>query len=149
MKLDFGSGHNPKKGYYSCDITGNPKLDFHCDPDTFCIFDKLGYEDTCLFEEIHIRNVIHHINNLERFFTSLKFKLTFDGILTIIDCNEEYYQKNLTLDILWYRYLIPRYDIYICKKYRDIEPIMESLGFELISKRCKEEKITYKWKVKS
>ena len=29
MKLDFGSGYNPQKGYLTCDFTSNPFLDFH------------------------------------------------------------------------------------------------------------------------
>ena len=150
MKLDFGSGHNPKRGYKSCDITSNPYLDFYCDPDSYCIkhnfyTNHLNIEKDVKFEEIHVRNVIHHIKNLKKLFKEFKRKLTKNGILTIIDCNEECYKQNLNLDILWYRYLIPRYNIWICKEYRNIEPILESLGFKLISKKVKDEKTTYKW----
>ena len=28
LKIDFGSGYNPKKGYKSCDITNLPNLDY-------------------------------------------------------------------------------------------------------------------------
>lgn len=151
LKLDFGSGHNPKQGYYSCDITGNPQLDFYCDPYTYEIYtvDKWGnphFTNIPYFNEIHMRNVAHHIKDLKKLFTVFEKQLAYDGTLVVIDCNEEHYKQNLILDNIWYRYIIQRYEIYIHPVYRNIAKEAESAGFTQISQSVVNEKITMVFK---
>lgn len=114
LKLDFGSGHNPRKGFKTCDITQAPYLDYAFDPETY----KVTCEDH-VFDEIIIRNVLHHIKDLESLFKEMKRILTNNGKLIIVEPRKEFYQQNLNLDILWYRYIIPRYEIWYSRFYRD------------------------------
>jgi len=60
MKLDFGSGHNPKKGYKTCDISGY--VDFYFDPINY----KINCSDNS-FDMIRCRHVIHHIKDMPWF----------------------------------------------------------------------------------
>jgi ubiquinone/menaquinone biosynthesis C-methylase UbiE len=114
MKLDFGSGHNPRKGYKTCDITMSPYLDYVFDPDSY----KVSCADNT-FSEIILKNVVHHVQDLDKLFKELKRILTDDGKLVIVEPSQEFYEKNLNLDILWYRYIIPRYEIWISNVYRN------------------------------
>jgi len=70
-----------------------------------------------------LRNVIHHIPNLQKLFENLKNYLRDDGVIEIIDVNEEHYKQNLCLDNLWYRYVNKRNDIWISQNYRDYAKI--------------------------
>ena len=118
MKLDFGSGHNARKGFKTCDITNAPYLDYACDPETY----KVTCEDH-VFDEIIIRNVLHHIKDLERLFKEMKRILTINGKIVIVEPRREFYPQNVNLDILWYRYIIPRYEIWYSRFYRDCTQI--------------------------
>jgi ubiquinone/menaquinone biosynthesis C-methylase UbiE len=118
MKLDFGSGYNPKKGYFSCDIYGY--VDYY--------FDPLKYKIDCdnnLFEEINCRNVIHHIKDIEKLTKEFKRVLRPQGIINIIECREENYSENYYLDYLWYRFIIPRKEIWFSNRYRNYSEIFK------------------------
>ena len=39
LKIDFGSGYNPKKGFKTCDITFSPYLDYVYDKENNIILD--------------------------------------------------------------------------------------------------------------
>ena len=112
-KLDFGSGYNPGDGFKTCDIYGY--VDYYFDPETYTI------QTTELFHHIRCRNVIHHIKDLDRLADEFYDKLYKGGTLEIIDVREEYFEQNYYLDYLWYRYVIPRYEVWFSKKYRDPE----------------------------
>ena len=131
-KLDFGSGYNLKKGYKSCDIIKKPFLDY------ICVDNKILCEDN-LFNTIHVRNVLHHIYNIEDIILEFNRVLKKNGLLIIIDVRKKYYKSNVILDILWYRYILPDYNIYISKKYRDYISVIKKY-FKLVSKKYKQEK---------
>lgn len=111
-KLDFGSGYNPKKGFKSCDIYGY--VDYYFDPIKY----KINVNDN-EFDFIRCKNVIHHVKDLNKLSDEFYRVLKNDGLLKIIDVRKEYYDSNYFLDYLWYRYIIPRYDIWFSNKYRN------------------------------
>ncbi len=142
LKIDFGSGYNPKKGYKSCDITNLPNLDYvYCEESNEIIDCKENSVD-----EFYLRNVVHHLPSIEKTISCLYRYLKKDGIVRIIDVRKEYYQKNVILDIIWYRYVIPRYEVYFSKVYRDYFKILKKLNFILIDKYYDEEKEVSIWK---
>jgi len=116
MKLDYGSGYNPKKGFKTSDFTGSPMLDFH-------ISDLRVNCDAAAFDEVNCRNVIHHIESekLPRLFDEFTRILKPSGKLTISDPAEDFFIQNKCLDVLWYRFVIPRPEIYIGNKFVDFE----------------------------
>lgn len=114
QKLDFGSGHNPRDGYQTCDITQSPYLDY--------AFDTESYRISCddhVFDEVYLRNVIHHVADLPRLFAELQRVLKRGGHLVIEDCRRDHYRTNIILDVVWYRYIIPRYEVWFAPVYRD------------------------------
>jgi len=110
-KLDFGSGYNPGKDFKTCDIYGY--VDYYFDPISY----KIDTDDK--FDYIRCRNVIHHIKDLTKLASELNRVLEDDGILEVIEPRKEYYNENYYLDYLWYRFVIPRYEVWFCNKYRD------------------------------
>lgn len=136
MKIDFGSGHAPKAGFKTCDITGMPYLDYSFDPVKY----KIGCPVNSI-TEIHCRNVLHHIPNLDRLFTEFSSKMASGGQIVIIEPRREYYKTNVILDVLWYRFVIPRYDVWICQQYRDYIAAA-SKYFRVISRVVVDEKET-------
>lgn len=111
-KLDFGSGHNPKDGYMTCDIYGY--VDY--------FFDPIEYAIDCpdnFFDVIRCHNVIHHIKDIDRLSSEFHRVLKNGGIINITESTKETYRINYYLDYLWYRFIIPRYEIWFSPKYRD------------------------------
>lgn len=142
LKIDFGSGYNPNKDYKVCDITNLPNLDYVYDQESNEI---LGcYENTV--DEFYLRNVVHHLPNMERTFKCLLKYLKDNGEIKIIDVRKEYFKQNVILDILWYRYVIPRYEVWFSKHYRDYFKILESLGMERTFYYIQEEKEVSVWR---
>ena len=133
LKIDFGSGHNKKESFASCDFTNNPFLDFHYDAGkneiTECFPNSVDI--------FNLKNVIHHLPDMEKVLSCLKKYLKNNGKIIIIESTKESYLENKILDILWYRYVIPRYDIWISLKYRDYKPILVKLGFKLLNQKIK------------
>jgi ubiquinone/menaquinone biosynthesis C-methylase UbiE len=119
-RLDFGSGHNPKPGYLTCDITQAPFLDYSFDPENY----KITAEDG-EFDEVFIRNVIHHVPDLDRMFEEIHRVVKPSGIVMIEDCSEEHYSANKILDKLWYRFVIPRPEVFISESYRNCLDILK------------------------
>lgn len=81
--IDFGSGYNPKAGYKTCDITTFPQLDFQYDGKD----EIVGLREKSV-DVFYLRNVVHHIPDLQRTFTTLKKYLKVGGKLVIIDCKK-------------------------------------------------------------
>lgn len=136
--IDFGSGYNPKNGYKTCDITTFPQLDFQYDRK-----DKIiGLKEKSV-DVFYLRNVVHHIPDLQRTFSALKKYLKVGGKLVVIDCNKSHYKINVLLDNLWYRFVNNNDRIFISKNYRDYINVLIKLGFkQLYYKSFKEKEIT-------
>lgn len=110
-KLDFGSGYNPQKDFKTCDIYGY--VDYYFDPETYTI------QTDDKFDHIRCRNVIHHIKDLGKLEKEFSRVLKDNGTLEIIEPRKEYYSENYYLDYLWYRFVIPRYEVWFSTRYRD------------------------------
>lgn len=105
IRIDFGSGYNPKDGYSICDITYSPQLDYVYDLETNQI---IGLEENSV-DEFYLKNVLHH-SNIEAVAKCLFYYLKQDGFITVIEPLPEKYESNRCLDIYWYRYIYPRYE---------------------------------------
>lgn len=136
--IDFGSGYNPKKGYKTCDIVTNPRLDYWYDgQDTI-----IGLEESSV-DVFYLRNVIHHIPDLRRTLTVIRKYLKCKGRLIIVDCNKSHFCANVILDKIWYRYIRNDNNIFIAESYRDYISELIELGFnQLYYKQVKEKEIT-------
>lgn len=121
LRIDFGSGYNPKKGFKTCDITQSPYLDYFYDIKNNKIYD-LEEQSVDVF---YCKNVIHHCKDIKNTINTLYKYLKKDGILEIIEPTKENYESNRSLDIFWYRYIILRPEIYIPPQKRiDYEEII-------------------------
>jgi len=130
--IDLGSGYNPKKGYKTCDVNA------------YCNYYDINEIKNNSVDVFHIRNVLHHVENLDEFISKIYKKLKIGGKIHLIDCSEEAYSSNLYLDRLWYRWITNRKDIYISPKYRDIFSYFNNNKFKIISNKKKNEKIILK-----
>lgn len=136
--IDFGCGYNPKWGYKTCDITTSPMLDYQYDGKN----DIIGLEENSV-DVFYLRNVVHHIPDLQRTFATLKKYLKHNGKLIIIDCRAKHFDANVVLDKVWYRFVGHDNDIYIAESYRDYTGILLGLGFKRIFyKQLKEKEKT-------
>lgn len=142
LKIDFGSGYNPNKDYKICDITYLPNLDYVYDQENNVI---IGCEKVSV-DEFYLRNVVHHIPDMERTFKCLLKYLKDDGEIKIIDVRKEYFKQNVILDTLWYRYVIPRYEVWFSNYYRDYFKVLESLGMERVKYYIQDEKEVSVWR---
>lgn len=141
LKIDFGSGYNPKKGFKTCDFTMSPFLDYITK--NYKIYDKSGEIKEKSVNVFRCRNVLHHIKNIELLIKNFNKYLKKNGKLIIIDCRKEYYYANWCMDNLWYRYVIPRPEVWISNKYRNYKDICLKNGFKLKSVKYKDEKEIY------
>ena len=135
MKLDFGSGHNPKVCYKTCDITPGYNIDYMFDVNRYMI---IGADDNT-FDEIHCRNVLHHIKDLDRLVIEFNRVLKPTGIIKVIEPNKDSYKANYCLDYIWYRFINPRYDIWQSNDYRDYIEIFLKF-FKLLNQSLIQEK---------
>ena len=142
LKIDFGSGYNHKEGYKSCDIVPLPNLDYFYDEQN----DKILYLEEASVDEFYLRNVVHHIKNIEKTFKCLDKYLKKGAIITIIDVRKECYGANLFLDNLWYRGIIPREEIWFSPTYRDYFQILKSMSYRNIEYKIENEKEVSIWK---
>jgi len=142
LKIDFGSGYNANPEYKICDITWLPNLDYVYDQNNNVI---LECEENSV-DEFYLRNVVHHLPDIEKTFQCLLKYLKNDGVIKIIDVRKEYFKQNVILDILWYRYIIPRYEIWFSRYYRDYFGILEQLGMEKIDYNIHDEKEVSIWR---
>ena len=142
LKIDFGSGYNPQKEYKTCDITYMPYLDYVYDVETNTI---IGCKENTV-DEFYLRNVVHHIKDLKRTFSCLERYLKKGGEIKIIDVRKENFDTNVVLDIIWYRYVIPRYEVWFSRTYRDYFKVLKKMNFKLIDKYYEKEKEVSIWK---
>lgn len=126
LKIDFGSGYNPYKNYKTCDITYSPCLDYVYDVNINKI---LGLKKNSV-NIFRLKNVLHH-TNINLIAQCLYKYLKQNGKVIIIEPKEKYYDSNRCLDIFWYRYIYPRYEISIppCKRINYIK-IFDSYNFK-------------------
>jgi SAM-dependent methyltransferase len=114
-KLDYGSGRQPKKGFYSSDFCGASGYDYFVKE-----YRVLGAKSK-EFDVVHIRNVIHHIpkSDLPTLFQELERVLSDDGYLIISEPKKEFHLQNKILDYIWYRFLTRDTSIMIPNEYVD------------------------------
>lgn len=126
MKLDYGSGRQPKTGYLTSDFVGTPNYDYYIRN-----YKVLGAKDHS-FEAIHCRNVIHHIpeKDLPTLFNEFKRLLKKDGLLIISEPRKEFHEQNKLLDWIWYRHLVNDTNIMIPDEYVDYKQYLSD--FDII-----------------
>ena len=125
MKIDFGSGYNPRKGYATCDVTPLPSLDLWYDPEANKILNReLSPIADNSVDLIRAKNVIHHIEELDPVFEELFRVLKEGGRLIIIEPNERAYPVNEFLDRLWYRCILPRKELWYSICYRHYKNLL-------------------------
>jgi len=127
MKLDYGSGRQPKQGFLTSDFTGAPNYDFMIQN-----YEVIGATDG-QFEAIHVRNVIHHIpeKDLSMLFSEFSRLLEDGGTLIISEPREEFHEQNKKLDWIWYRFLVNDTKIMIPDEYVDYKQYLTD--FEVVS----------------
>lgn len=128
MKLDFGSGFAPAKGWATLDAGAN------------CTFNSIEEIPDNSINKIRFRNVLHHVEDLDALFLKLLPKFRRNVKIIVIECRRECYQANLFLDILWYRSLVPNRNLFIADSYRDYSKNLKRLGFTIKLKSNKDEK---------
>ena len=139
LKIDFGSGYNPKIGYCTCDITTSPFLDFVSHDNK--IYNRKGEIKSNSVDTIHCRNVLHHIKDLDNLLNNFYKYLKQDGTLEIIDCSKDFFYKNVILDIFWYKWFDGgKRNIWFSKNYRNISDIVNNAGFHIIEHKYVDEK---------
>lgn len=126
MKLDYGSGRQPKQGFLTSDFVGTPNYDYYIKD-----YKVLGAKDHS-FEAIHCRNVIHHIpeQDLPTLFNEFKRLLKKDGLLIISEPRKEFHEQNKLLDWIWYRHLVNDTNIMIPDEYVDYKQYL--VDFDII-----------------
>lgn len=127
MKLDYGSGRQPKQGFKSSDFIGTPNYDYYIKD-----YKVVDLEDnTC--DVIHCRNVIHHIpkKDLPILFAEFRRLLKPGGKLVISEPREEFHKQNLILDLIWYRWV--NYDTNIMIPYEYVNYKEFLTDFTLLS----------------
>lgn len=126
MKLDYGSGSQPKEGFLTSDFVGTPNYDFYIKD-----YKVIGAKDHS-FDVIHCRNVIHHIPkaDLPKLFDEFKRLLKHDGQIIISEPRKEFHLQNKILDIIWYRFLTYDRNIMIPNEYVDYKQYLTD--FEIV-----------------
>lgn len=138
LKIDIGSGYAPAKHYSTCDITKLPYLDYIIENNK--IFNKtreLNNNEVSIFR---MRNCLHHIKDLDSLFQNLYKYLKINGKIIIIECRKEFYKANLFLDTLWYRYVIPRNEVWFSEQYRDYIITAKKYNLKVVSSTIDNEK---------
>ncbi|AGI11830.1 SAM-dependent methyltransferase [Bacillus phage vB_BanS-Tsamsa] len=140
MKLDYGSGRQPKQGFKTSDFTGAPNYDFMIKN-----YEVIGAKSG-QFEAIHVRNVLHHIpeKDLPTLFLEFSRLLADGGTLIISEPREEFHEQNKKLDWIWYRFLVNDTKIMIPDEYVDYKKYL--VDFEMVESfdEYNNEVITYK-----
>lgn len=113
LRLDYGSGSKPKKGFKSSDFIGRPGFDYYIQNY------KISEIEDQTVDEIHCRNVIHHIpeNDLNLLFAEFERIIKPNGKIVISEPREEYFVQNKILDIIWYRWISTDYSIKLPENY--------------------------------
>ena len=131
LKIDFGSGYNPKAGYKTCDMTYAPFLDYCYDKNTNTI---IGLDNSSV-DKFYMKNVLHHCN-INNIIALMDKYLKKGGKIEIIEPTIEKYSSNRCLDILWYRVIIPRYEVAIppVERVDYLEAFLATDKYELVNK---------------
>jgi len=127
MKLDYGSGRQPKEGYMSSDFIGTPNYDFFIKD--YLVMDTEDH----MFDAIHCRNVIHHIpeQDLHILFAEFDRLLKPDGELIISEPREEFHEQNKFIDWIWYRWITNDTNIMVPDEYVDYKKYL--VDFDIVS----------------
>ena len=136
--IDFGSGYNPKEGYKSCDFTSLPNLDYYYDGNKIINLE-------CKVNKFYIRNVLHHIHDIDILLNYLIDCLHDNGVIEIIECRESHYKINFLLDTIYYRGCTNKKEIWFSESYRNYTSILHK-RMELIKFYYKDEKEISVWK---
>jgi len=142
MKLDYGSGRQPKQGFMSSDFCGSPNYDFYIRD--YKVLDTKDHS----FDVIHCRNVIHHIpeKDLPKLFAEFKRLLKHDGQLIISEPRKEFHEQNKFLDLIWYRFLTYDDKIMIPDEYVDYKQYLGDFDIMSTIDEYNNEIITFKQK---
>ena len=142
MKLDYGSGRQPKQGFMSSDFCGSPNYDFYIRD--YKVLDTKDHS----FDVIHCRNVIHHIpeKDLPKLFAEFKRLLKHDGQLIISEPRKEFHEQNKFLDLIWYRFLTYDDKIMIPDEYVDYKQYLGDFDIVSVVDEYNNEIITFKQK---
>ena len=142
MKLDYGSGRQPKEGFLTSDFCGAPNYDFYIQD-----YKVLGAKSHS-FDAIHCRNVIHHIpeKDLPKLFAEFRRLLKHDGELIISEPRKEFHVQNKILDIIWYRFLTYDDKIMIPQDYVNYKEYLVDFDIMDSIDEYNNEIITYKKK---
>ncbi len=125
LLLDYGSGQNPRSGkYLTCDVRGRT----HITTDGYNIY--LPNNSVRL---IRVRNVLHHIKDLERLGYEFARILKLDGCLVVIEPHADAYAVNVLHDCFWTKIRGGWYSP-IYRDYADLMP------FEIKKRIRREEK---------
>lgn len=134
MLLDFGSGHQPRRGFQLCDVDGWA-IDYQFDPDRYRIQDLPDSSVRLL----RCRNVLHHVPDLERIMVEFSRVVQPGGNVLVVEAAPEHFAANVFLDRLWYRGVLNRPEIWYAEQYRDYEAIFNQL-FTCVNTTRQEEK---------
>lgn len=142
MKLDYGSGRQPKQGFMSSDFCGSPNYDFYIRD--YKVLDAKDHS----FDVIHCRNVIHHIpeKDLPKLFAEFKRLLKHDGQLIISEPRKEFHEQNKFLDLIWYRFLTYDNKIMIPDEYVNYKQYLGDFDIMSTIDEYNNEIITFKQK---
>lgn len=142
MKLDYGSGRQPKQGFMSSDFCGSPNYDFYIRD--YKVLDTKDHS----FDVIHCRNVIHHIpeKDLSLLFAEFKRLLKYDGQLIISEPRKEFHEQNKFLDLIWYRFLTHDDKIMIPDEYVDYKQYLDDFDMVSVTDEYQNEIIIFKQK---
>lgn len=127
LKLDYGSGRQPKPGFFSSDFTGTPQYDYYIKD--YVVLDTEDHS----FDVVHVRNVIHHIpeKDLSILFDEFFRLLKPDGLLIISEPRKEFHEQNKFLDWIWYRWLTNDTNIMVPDEYVDYKKYL--VDFNMVS----------------
>jgi ubiquinone/menaquinone biosynthesis C-methylase UbiE len=97
-------------------------------------FDKVNYRvnspDTH-FDQIHCKNVIHHVRSIKKLFKEFHRILRPEGEVIIIEPTPKAFDTNVFLDTLWYRSIIPREEVWFSRVYRDYRTALTKCQFRI------------------
>ncbi|WP_099301896.1 methyltransferase domain-containing protein [Bacillus sp. Marseille-P3800] len=135
LKLDYGSGSQPKEGYLSSDFCGSPNYDYFIED-----YKVVGAND-CSFDIINCRNVIHHIPEIDLhiLFNEFQRLLKPNGCLIISEPRKEFHLENKLLDIIWYRFLTYNPLIMIPDEYINYKEYLINFSVESIEEHYNNE----------
>ena len=113
-------------------MTQAPFLDYSYDVDTNTITDLQAQS----VDKFFMKNVIHHCN-IDNIITILDKYLKVSGQVEIIEPTVDSYESNRSLDIVWYRIIIPRYEVAIPPKRRVdyLQKLLATGKFKIITKQ--------------